>query len=172
MTRTYPWLLAGALVVSGLKLAEAQERCSARECRATNAVSVRVGTILRLTTDGSAVVQAVASPAAYHEGYQGGTGPVLTVRSNGPWRLQINAAPQGWTSDAVGAAHRKPVSDLSWSGGEGGRYTPLEATAVDLARGFSTDGTVIPVFFRTRFDREADAPGTYALVIQYTLTTM
>ncbi len=115
LTRTRLALtLAAASVLVGAGTASATE-CTERVCTVTNTVRVHVGTVLRLSLQGSPVVVATASPETIQNGAQVGAGPSAVVRSNGSWKLHISAAQEVWTAMDGSARLDKPASDLTWS---------------------------------------------------------
>jgi len=136
-------------------------------CRETNVVSVRVPTVLRLSLDGTPVVVARNDQTAPERA----AGPTATVKSNGRWRLQIGAGSETWTPADAGARADKPAQDLLWSSSAAAGYASLSTTPSVAATGSSTAGTPVRFFFQTRFDRPADATGTYTMVVRYTLTS-
>lgn len=163
-----------AFTVTGLSLGAAPhvaaQDCARPACRATNRLSVQVGTILRLTLDGSPMVVTSVSSAALQKGYAEAAGPTATVRSNARWRLQVSAASERWA--AVGATRPdKPASDLTWTTGSMTDYRALSTEPTVAAGGGGTRGTRVPFHYRTRLDPQVDTPGTYTLVVRYTLTT-
>src|SRR4051812_7035063 len=61
------------------------------------------------------------------------TGPVISIRSNRPWDLQIAAATASFsfTPDAIDQVNRetpKPASDLNWSTSSSSGFVPISAT--------------------------------------------
>ncbi len=157
--------LLGTLVSA----APATAQGCATACRATNVVHATVGTIMRLTVNGSTTVVASPSPAAYAAGQDAVAGPTAIVKSNGRWKLQISAVEPTW--DAANAAARtdKPASDLQWSTLPSGQYTSVATTPSDVAEGAATAGTPLPLHYRAQFDQASDAPGSYTLVVKLTL---
>jgi len=143
--------------------------CAATACRATNVVHATVGTIMRLTVNGSTTVVASPSPAAYTAGRDAVAGPTAIVKSNGRWKLQISAAEPTWDAADAAARADKPASDLQWSTLPSGQYTSVATTPSDVAEGGATAGTPLPLHYRAQFDQTADAPGSYTLVVKLTL---
>src|SRR3989442_1797336 len=143
--------------------------CGATACRATNVVHATVGTIMRLTLNGSTTVVASSSSAVYAAGRDAVAGPTAIVKSNGRWKLQISAAEP--TGDAADAAARtgQPASDLQASTLPNGPCTTVATTPSDVAEGGATAGTPLPLHYRAQFDQTSDAPGTYTLVVKLTL---
>src|SRR5947209_9211213 len=140
--------------------------CGATACRATNVVHATVGTIMRLTVNGSTTVVASSSSAVYAAGRDAVAGPTAIVKSNGRWKLQISAAEPTWDAADAAARTDKPASDLQWSTLPSGQYTSVATTPSDVAEGGATAGTPLPLHYRAQLDQTSDAPGTYTLVVR------
>src|SRR2546422_3287809 len=158
--------LLGSLVSPARATAQG---CAATACRATNVVQATVGTIMRLTVNGSTTVVASPSPAAYTAGHDAVAGPTAIVKSNGRWKLQISAAEPTWDAADAAARTDKPASDLRWSTLPSGQYTSVATTPSDVAEGGATAGTPLPLHYRAQFDQTSDASGSYTLVVKLTL---
>jgi hypothetical protein len=105
------------------------------------------------------------------------TGPVITVKSNRAWDLQISAASASFSfsPDAVYHVSRaapKPASDLAWSISSSSGFVPISATTPsDVQRSLSGGSfTQLTVYYRTRWVVNTDIPGNYELNVAYTLT--
>jgi hypothetical protein len=160
--------LAVASVLIGTGTASAAE-CTDRVCTATNTVQVHVGTVLRLSLQGSAVVLATANTETIQSGGQDATGPSAVVRSNGSWKLHISAAQDVWTPVDSSARLDKPATDLTWSTRSGDGFSSLSTGPTQAAQGGPTGGTMLPLYYRTRFAPAADTPGAYSMVVRLTL---
>ena len=160
--------LAALSVVVGAGAASA-EPCSERVCTATNTVQVHVGTVLRLSLQGSTVVLATAGPETIRSGGQAATGPSAVVRSNGSWKLHISAAQDVWTPLDSSARLDKPATDLTWSTRSADGFSSLSTGLTEAARGGPTSGTTLPLYYRTRFAPAADTPGAYSMTVRLTL---
>ena len=160
--------LAAATGLVGAGTASATE-CTERVCVVTNTVRVHVGTVLRLSLQGAPVVVATASPETIRSGAQAGEGPSAVVRSNGSWKLHISAAQDVWTAVDGSARADKPASDLTWSSSAGGGFSSLSTGPAEAARGGPTNGTSLPLYYRTRFAPTSDTPGAYQMVVRLTL---
>ena len=86
--------LAAASVLAGAATASATE-CTDRVCTVTNTVQVHVGTVLRLSLQGSPLVVATASSETIQSGVQSGDGPsaVLLARCRA---FHASPPPAGW----------------------------------------------------------------------------
>ena len=160
--------LAATSLLLGATGASASE-CTGRVCTTTNTVSVHVGTVLRLSLQGSNVVLATADSETIRSGGQSGTGPSAIVRSNGTWKLHISAAQDVWTPIDSSARPDKPATDLTWSTHSTDGFSNLSTGPAEAGRGGPTNGTTLPLYYRTRFAPTPDTPGTYSLVVRLTL---
>ena len=166
--RLLPFLPA-VLAALFLPIPVAARVCPGSDCQATNVVSVHVGTFMRLNVLGPTTVSATLPRLAGDGEYQESAGATAVVRSNGVWKLQISVADAVWTPGDTGARADKPAGDLTWSTAPEGSFTSVATTAQDVATGRPTKGTTLPLFYRTRFDRTRDTPGTYAIVVRLSL---
>lgn len=127
--------------------------------------------------DGGSVTFTLIAPTSvdFDAGYTTSAGPTITVYSNAPWTLKIDSPVTTWTGVATTAEPvraAKPVGDLTWGHAVGGPYSAVLAnSAVTLATGTATAGTVVPLFFRTVLNWTLDTPGNYSVQVRFTLTS-
>ena len=159
-------LVAGLSLSAGTAFADP---CSSRGCTVTNTVQVHVGTVLRLSVQGSAAVVATASPAVIASGIHASVGPSAVVRSNGAWRLEISAAQDVWTALDQTARTDKPAADLTWSTRSDEGFSSLSNGPAEAVHGGPTSATNLPLYYRTRFAPGSDTPGSYSMVVRLTL---
>ena len=140
-------------------------------CSVNASASITIPKVLQLTL--STISQTLAAPteAAFDAGHQDATGPVATVRTNAGWNLQINAAAATWTASGAGARANKPAADLQWSNVSGSGYAGLTTSATAVTAGTATIATNVSFFYRVLYGWTVDTPGTYSLVVVFTLTT-
>jgi len=132
-------------------------------CVVTSTVSNTVPTVARLeittaTTD-------LTTPLAADFGTAAGvntTGPKITVRANANHTL--TASPAAWTGTGNNA---KPVTDIKMQVNGGGF---IALGTVGTAASPKTPGTDYQIDYNTIYNWVTDTPGTYSLVISYTLT--
>lgn len=148
----------------------AAQQCTANNCRTVNQLTARVGALMGLTLDRPAAVTVAPSAREIAGGAQVLAGPTARVKSNTDWRLQVSAAAPEWTA-GQGARPGKPAADLAWRVGSNGGYTPLSTDPEDAAVGGHTPGTEVAFQYQTTYDSQQDRPGTYSMVVRYTLTT-
>jgi hypothetical protein len=159
--------LAATTLASRTSVAQA---CSANYCRTTNQVVANVGALMGLSLDRPANVTVSASAKDIATGTQVQAGPTARVKSNTDWRLEVSAASTAWTA-GPGARDGKPATDLAWRVGTNGGYTPLSTDPAQAAAGGHTPDTQVAFQYQTSYDSQNDRPGTYSLVVRYTLTT-
>jgi hypothetical protein len=147
----------------------ASAECTNQVCTETNTVQVHVGTILRLSLQGSPVVLATASSETIQSGVLANAGPSAIVRSNGSWKLHVSAAQEVWTPMDSSARRDKPATDLTWSTKATDGFENLSTGPTQAAQGGPTSSTTLPLYYRTRFAPSTDTPGTYSLVVRLTL---
>ena len=135
-------------------------------------VSITVGWTFDLSLS-SAITNLPAPDAnTFNTGYTLTNGPVATIRSNAPWALSVSASTATWSAVntvAEPARTDKPASDLSWSTAAGGPFTDLATTPAEVANGSATAGTVVQLFYRTRYQWTLDTPGNYSLQVIFTI---
>src|SRR2546426_6600755 len=88
--------LLGTLVSAAPATAQG---CAATACRATNVVHATVGTIMRLTVNGSTTVVASPSPAAYTAGHDAVSRPTALVKAHGRRAGALGVARRGRTAE-------------------------------------------------------------------------
>lgn len=163
-----PCLLIGSFALAPQALSA--QGCSQYDCQAVNQVTANVGALLRLTLDRSPALTVAASANDIASGQQVLAGPTARVKSNTDWRLEVSASAPTFTADP-GARLNKPATDLTWRVGTDGGYTPLSTEPQQAAVGGHTPDTQVAFQYQTRYDSQEDRPGTYSLVVRYTLTT-
>jgi hypothetical protein len=139
-------------------------------CTVNTSTSITIPKVLQLTL--STKSQTLAAPAEedFDAGHKDAAGPIATVRANAAWNLKINAATATWTASGAGARANKPSADLQWSTVSGSGYAGLTTTATAVMAGTATAETNVSFFYRVLYNWTADTPGTYALVVVFTLT--
>jgi hypothetical protein len=142
-------------------------------CTVNTSASLVIGDVLSLTLSSTTTALSPPAGADYDAGFVANTGPTATVRANRPWRLEISTATATWsaanTQPGVNARANKPASDLLRATAAGGPFIALSTTPATVASGGATAGTATSFFFRTTYAWAVDTPGTYALVVTFTL---
>lgn len=169
-SRTLWFILGLAPAAAAPAAPAAAQGCSQYACSAVNEIVANVGALLLLTLDGSPTVTVAPTAADIAGGHQLLSGPVAHVKSNTDWRLEVSAETPEWSA-AAGARSGKPAGDLSFRVGSDGRFTPLSTAPQQVAVGTYTADTGVAFQYQANYDARKDRPGTYSLVVRYTLTT-
>lgn len=148
----------------------AAQGCSQYACSEVNQLVANVGALLLLTLDGTPTITVAPTAGDIAGGHQLVSGPVAHVKSNTDWRLEVSAETPEWNA-APGARAGKPARDLSFRVGSEGRFTPLSTAPQQVAVGTYTADTGVAFQYQAKYDAQEDRPGTYSLVVRYTLTT-
>ncbi len=142
-------------------------------CTANTSALLVIGDVLSLTLSATTTPLTPPSAVDYDAGFVANTGPMATVRGNRAWRLQISAATATWTAvntePGVSARANKPAGDLLRATAVGGPFTALSTTPATVVSGGASVGTATNFFFRTTYAWAVDTPGTYSLVVTFTL---
>jgi hypothetical protein len=132
-------------------------------CQVSNTVQVTLGKYARLSIDNTTTNLTV--PQASDFGTAAGvntTGPNLTVSSNAPWTLTASTA-ASWTGSGNNS---KPLSDIKGKA-DGGSFTAFPFTA---ATGNAIASDPHTTAYNTIYSFVTDTPGSYSLVVNYTLS--
>ena len=131
-------------------------------CQVSNTVQVTLGKYARLSIDNTNTT--LTTPQASDFGTVAGvttTGPTVTVSSNAPWTLTASTA-ASWTGSGNNA---KPTADLK--GKTSGSFATFPFTA---ATGAAIANDAHLVTYNTLYNFVVDTPGSYSLIVNYTLT--
>ena len=150
----------------------AAQTCTTNPCTVGVTTSSTVNDVMQLTL--SSTTSDLGSPTAteYGAGFMDASGPTSTVKSNRPWRVTVvgNAANFTYTAPAAsGLTNTKSAADLKW-GTVAGTYGSNMGSAAQLSAGNGTSGASQQIFFRTQWAWATDVPGTYSLVVNFTLS--
>ena len=161
-------LLATALTATRT----AAQSCTTNPCTVGVTASSTVADVMQLTL--SSTTTDLGSPTAteFAAGYMDASGPTATVKSNRPWKVTVvgNAANFSYTAPpASGLTNTKAAGDLRW-GTAAGTYGSNMGSAAQLSSGNGTSGSAQQIFFRTQWAWATDVPGTYSLVVNFTLS--
>ena len=170
-------LLALVLLFAAATAARAQT-CTATQkpntvssCTVSSTVGVNVVKSVSLSMSNAATTLATPAVADVDAGLQrvATSGPVLTVRANSAWVVNIKALNETWTAGAGGRVD-KPASDLRWSLSASGTFTALSTAGSQLATGAATTAASYQLFFKAAYNWVDDLPGTYNLPVVLTIT--
>ena len=164
-----PWI--PSLLIGSLALVpQALTAQGCYDCQAVNQVTANVGALLLLTLDGSRTITLTPTTADIERGSQLLNGPVAHVKANTDWRLEVSAETPEWVADSS-ARSDKPAADLAFRAGTNGRFTPLSSDPQQAAVGTYTTDMPVAFQYQAKYDARKDRPGTYSMVVRYTLTT-
>jgi hypothetical protein len=94
-------------------------------------------------------------------------GPTATVQSNRDWKVTV----VGTTASFTGNAYNKSAADLNWeANGAGGTYANDMSTPATLYSGNATNGSSKQIMYRTDWTLATDGPGSYQMVVQFTVS--
>src|SRR2546429_8554285 len=154
-------VLAGAALL-GLNQRASAQTCSGNPCSVTNAASVTVGTVLKLSSSWTRPTLTSPDTTSCNQVHQDDLSPLTaTVKSNLAWSLKISGGTATWGSSGLGARANKPVGDLAWSVTGGAPFNALTTSATNIASAGGTSGTASTVSHRTAWDYTLDTPGTF-----------
>ncbi|HEV2644167.1 MAG TPA: hypothetical protein VGT98_15750 [Candidatus Elarobacter sp.] len=144
------------------------QTCNTNPCTVAVTASATVNTALQLTLSATTTDLGTPSVADYNTGYKDAAGPTATVKSNTPWTLNV-VGNTATFSGSGGARANKPAADLLW-GKVAGTYANNMSAVAALNSGNGTLSSAQQIFFRTNWDYATDTPGTYSLVVNFTLS--
>jgi hypothetical protein len=161
---------AAAMLAVGAQAASAQiVSCTGNGCLTTNTGTLTVNDVMQLDLSGVSTALGTPGLTNFNAGKITSTGPTAKVWSNRPYRVTVAAAAANFTYTGS-LSGSKPASDLQWNTTGTGSYTALSTTAADLFSGTSNAGsTVGGIFYNTLLSYANDLPGSYALVVNFTL---
>lgn len=141
-------------------------------CTVATTTTLTIPAILRMTIGSSTTNFGTLSATDYNAGNKSIAGPTITVKANQGWRVQVSSAATFWTATGTGAWASKPLSDLLWSKTSiASGFTAVTSTAATIGSGTGTGGTVLPLWLQSNWSYANDTPGTYSVVVSFTLIT-
>ena len=146
------------------------QTCSANPCTVQLTASATVNDVVQLSLSGTTLDLGTPSAADFTAGFKDVAGPTATVQSNRPWHVDVVANNVvKFTYAGALTDPNKPSNNLHW-GTVSGTYGNDASTSAVLKSGAAgTSGTSQQIFFRTMWSWAADVPGTYSLVVNFTL---
>lgn len=160
---------AGSLNAQGNPCTDTQS--GAATCYVTTTLSATVPTVIRLSlsafTTGVNTDFGSITEADFNTGWKDAAGPKANVKANKAWTLDVASATAAFT----GATYAKPAADLLWKEGLGGTPTIAMSTGgAQLANGSATNGVNHDIQYRLNLSYALDAPDTYNLTVNFTLS--
>lgn len=138
-------------------------------CQVTNTVSSTVPYVARLILSHNNTT--LTAPTAVNFGTTAGVDNAnaltLDVRSNVTYLVTASAA----TPNFTGGAGTKLSSSITYTTDGGSNYKVLAGAGSSVGSGAATNNDPYTIGYKTLYNWTVDVPGTYSLVINYTLTT-
>jgi hypothetical protein len=159
----------GVMLVLGASGATAQATCTGNPCSVQLTASATVNDVLRLTLSGASTNLGTPSETDYDAGYKDVAGPTASVKSNRPWHVDIAAAAATFGYAGVLTNPNKSASELLWGATAGTYGNNMGSAAVLMNGATGTGSTSQAIFFRTLWSWASDVPGSYSLVINFTV---
>jgi hypothetical protein len=149
--------------------ASAQTCTTAPSCSVNNTASVTVVAVMSLTLSSITTSLTVPTAANYDAAGVPDNGPTATIKANKGYTLKIASSANTWTGSG-GANTTKASTDLTWSTAALGPFAGLSTTAATVVTSGTGGSVSQPIFYQTLWHSATDTPGTYSLVVVYTLS--
>jgi hypothetical protein len=131
--------------------------------------SATVTDVLRLTLSSAAASLGAPTETDYDAGFLDAAGPTASVKANRPWHVDVAAGAAVFTYTGSLTNPNKPASSLLWGTSAGTYGNNMGASAVLASGATGTGSASQALFFRTLWSWASDVPGSYGLVINFTL---
>ncbi len=158
-----PSVLAFALLTTS-RLAAAQQTCDGgATCSLSVSATATMNSVARLSI--STATTTLTTPTSSDFGTAAGvstSGPTITVKANTGYTLTASTA-SSWSGTGNNG---KPLTDLKMSVNSGS----VVAIGQVAHTSTGTAGTTYTIGYNTIYNWAVDTPGTYSLVVNYTLT--
>jgi len=169
MNKSMTLVAAALLGLAATTPLSAQSCTTQPSCSVNNTASVTVPIVMKLLL--SSITTSLTVPGAdnYDSTAVADNGPTATVKANKGWTLKIAAQAATWTA-AGGANAAKAAADLAWSTAANGTFAGLTTAGATVLTSAVGSKTIQPLFYQTSWHSASDTPGTYSLVVVYTLS--
>lgn len=169
MNKRMTLAFAALMGVAMTSEAGAQTCSTTPACTVNSTASVTVPAVLQLTL--SSITTALTAPTAANFDAAGvpDAGPSVTVKANKGWTLKIAAGAASFTGSG-GANLAKASTDLAWSTTVAGTFTGLVTGGATVLTSATGSSVTQNMFYQTSWHSATDTPGTYSLVVAYTLS--
>jgi hypothetical protein len=149
--------------------ADGQASCTGNPCTVQVTASATVNDVLKLTLSGTTTGLGTPTEADYDAGFMDVAGPTASVKANRPWHVDVAGAAATFTYTGALANPNKPASSLQWGTAAGTYANNMGASAALFSGTNGTGNASQAIFFRTLWAWASDVPGSYSLVINFTL---
>ena len=133
-----------------------------------------VSDVLRLTLSTASVGLGTPALADFTAGHRDVTGAAATAtaKANRAFRVQVVGGSSNFSYSGSLPNPSKPASDLKWATTQGGLTTTTftMGTTATLINSTATAPTSQSIFFRTLWLFNRDVPGSYSLIVSFTLS--
>jgi hypothetical protein len=158
-----------ALLIALPYSAPAQASCTGNPCTAQVTASATVNDVLRLTLSSASVTLGTPIDTDLDAGFKDVAGPTASVKSNRPWHVDVTGAAATFTYAGALTDPNKPSTDLLWGTVSGTYGNDLSSSAVLFSGATGTGSASQAIFFRTLWSWTAAVPGSYSVVINFTI---
>lgn len=160
---------AAAMLITCSSFLRAQATCTGNPCSVQLNASATVNDVLRLTLSSATTALGTPTEADYDAGYKDVAGPTATVKSNRPWHVDVSGGAAAFSYTGSLTNPNKPASDLLWGTASGTYGNNMGSSSVLVSGASGTGNGSQGIFFRTLWSWASDVPGSYGLVINFTL---
>ena len=152
----------------------AQSTCNGgSSCSVTTDFVLSISYVARLSLSVPPVADDGITSSEIAAGTSNLLGPTLTVQSNVPYRVEVQATQTHWTYLGTAVNPNKPSSDLLWSTAPNGTYKPSNISSqfmpATVGSAPATSGTDATIYFRSLWNWTSSPPGNYKLPVSFTL---
>jgi hypothetical protein len=153
---------------------QAQATCNGgTNCSVSVDMVVGISYVARLSINAPSTSLGSISAADFALGSKDVTGPMITVQSNTPFRVEVQSTQSTWQYSGSHSNPSKPSSDLLWSTASNGVYNASNVSTKFMPAGAgsspATASTSATIYFRTAWNWVGAPPGSYSLPISFTL---
>jgi hypothetical protein len=160
-------LAAGLALVAGASTAAQAQTCTTAGCTVNHTVSATAPTILKLSLSSATTTLTNPVEADFDGAAISDAGPSVSLKSNTSAHAQISSTAT-WTGTGYNS---KSIGDLEWKVGAGA-FAPISGTATDITTlGAGTGNRSANITWGTLWHSATDTPGTYSLVVTFTLAS-
>ena len=140
--------------------------CTGNGCFTSNTGTLTVNDVMQLDLSGVSTNLGTPVLADFNAGFILSTGPTAQVWSNRAYRVTVEAPSDFvYTGSLAGS---KVKGDLQWK--TTGGFADMTTGAVDAYAGTSNNGGVsAAIQYKTKLSYANDKPGSYALLVKFTL---
>jgi hypothetical protein len=148
----------------------AAQTCSTNPCTVQVTASATVNDVMKLTLSGITADLGTPTDVDYTAGFKEAAGPTATVQSNRPWHVDVvGNNTTKFTYAGSFTDPNKAASDLKWGTVSGTYGNNMSSSAVLKTGATGSSGTAQQIFFKTLWAWTSDVPGTYSLVVNFTV---